>query len=141
MAQDISIPEGLAAAIDGRSDDEINAAIGAQGVDATLDRVFEGMAKQFMPGKAAGQSVVVQWDIDAPDGRRTYQVNIADGTCTAMRGTGAAPRVTLGLKLPDFLRVITGKLNGQQAFFTGKLKLTGDIKFAQTQRSFFNQPR
>jgi putative sterol carrier protein len=37
------------------------------------------------------------------------------------------------------LRLVSGKLNGMQAFFAGKLKLTGDMMFAQTMQGWFNQ--
>ena len=135
---DVATPEQLAAAIDGKTDEQINQAITEMGVDATLDRIFEGMTQRFLPEKAAGQSALVQWDIRVADGVRTYQVNFADGKCSPSRGANAAdPRVTLDLALPDFLRVITGKLAGPQAFFTGKLKLKGDMMFAQVQQQWF----
>jgi putative sterol carrier protein len=47
--------------------------------------------------------------------------------------------VTLGMALPDFLRFITGKLDGMQAFMSGKLKLAGDMMFAQTMQTWFAQ--
>ncbi len=37
---------------------------------------------------------------------------------------------TLGhstLALPDFLRIVSGKLNGMQAFMQGKVKVQGDM--------------
>jgi len=45
--------------------------------------------------------------------------------------------VTLALALADFLRFIAGQLDGMQGFMGGKLKLTGDIMFAQSMRSWF----
>jgi putative sterol carrier protein len=33
------------------------------------------------------------------------------------------------MKLPEFLDMQTGKLNGQEAFMTGKLKFEGDLGF------------
>jgi putative sterol carrier protein len=40
----------------------------------------------------------------------------------------------------DFLRLIAGKLNGMQAFMTGKLKVSGDLFFAQTFQGWFERP-
>jgi putative sterol carrier protein len=48
--------------------------------------------------------------------------------------------VTLGLSLPDFLRLILGQLDGMQAFMGGKLKLSGEIMLAQTMQSWFDRP-
>ncbi|MDQ1373734.1 MAG: hypothetical protein QOJ09_1072 [Actinomycetota bacterium] len=131
--------EQLGELVDGRSDDEINSTIEAVGVDATLDQIFDAMQERFQPDRAAGQSAVIGWEITAPDGARTYQVKVEDGTCTVNKGGTDAARVTLGLTLADFMRFIGGKLDGMQAFMAGKLKLTGDMMFAQTLQTWFGQ--
>lgn len=138
-ATDISNAQQLAALIDGRSDEEINAAVEELGIGDSLEKVFDGMTRAFLADKAAGQSAVIQWNVQASDGTHTYQLNVADGKCTAAKGTPAEPRVTLDVSLPTFLRVITGKVNGQQAFFTGKLKLSGDMMFAMKQEGWFDK--
>lgn len=125
--------------VDGRSDEEINSTIEAVGVDATLDQIFAAMQERFQPDRAAGQSAVIGWDITAPDGVRSYQVKVEGGTCTVQKGGTDPARVTLGLSLADFMRFIGGKLDGMQAFMSGKLKLTGDMMFAQTLQAWFGQ--
>ena len=135
----VSTPKELAALLEGRSDQEINDAVKAMGTDSAIEKVFEGMTKAFLVDKAKGQSAVIQWDIKGPDGPVTYQVKVADGKCAVAKGTPDPARVTLTASLPDFLRIITGKLNGQQAFFTGKLKLSGDMMFAVTQENWFDK--
>jgi len=132
-------PRELAALIEGRSDAEINETVQALGPETALQKVFEGMMQAFLPDKAKGQSAVIQWDIAAPSGALTYQVKVDGGTCSFAKGAGDKARVTLNAALPDFLRIITGKLNGQQAFFSGKLKLSGDMMFAMTQESWFDK--
>ena len=123
--------------IEGRSDEEINEALGQMGTDQVLDQIFNEMQKRFQADKAAGQSAVVQWDITAPDSTRTYQLKIENGTCEVNKGGSDSPRVTLGLSLADFMRFISGKLDGMQAFMSGKLKLSGDMMFAQTMQAWF----
>ena len=137
MAIEASSPEELRALIQGRSDDEINAGLKESGVDSALDRVFEGMCAAFLPEKAGGQSAVIQYDVKAPDSTHSYQLKIADGKCQVLKGAPESARVTLTLTTPDFLRLVTGQLNGQTAFFQGKLKLAGDMMFAQTMQSWF----
>jgi putative sterol carrier protein len=136
----ISTPEELRALIEGKSDEEINATIREIGTDAALDRIFQGMEQAFLPEKAAGQSAVVQWDLTTPDGERTYHVVFENGTCKAAQGPADKARVSLRAAIPDFLRIITGKLSGPTAFFQGKLKVGGDVLFAQTQQSWFRIP-
>ena len=136
----ISTPEELRALIEGKSDDEINKTVQEIGVDSALDRVFEGMEQAFLPAKAAGQSAIVQWDLATPEGERVYNVVFENGVCKANRGAADKPRVSLRAAIPDFFRIITGKLSGPTAFFQGKLKVGGDVLFAQTQQSWFRIP-
>jgi len=132
-----SSPEELRSLLEGRSDDEINAALKASGVTAALDKVFQGMVDAFLPAKAGGQSAVIQYDVNGPDGKHSFQIKVADGKCQYVSGAPESARVTLTLAAPDFLRLVSGKLNGQTAFFQGKLKLSGDMMFAQTMQSWF----
>jgi putative sterol carrier protein len=129
----------LAAQIEGRSDEEISKGIEAQGIDAVLATAFEGMAAAFQPAKAVNQNTVIQYDVTAPDGTRSYQLTVASGTCTLAKGAPVAAKVTLTLSLPNFIRLIAGKLNGQLAFMTGKLKLSGDMGVAMVMQTWFPQ--
>ena len=56
----------LAAQLEGRSDQEITMGIEVQGVDGVLDQIFAGMAEAFTPSRAAGQSAIIQYDVNAP---------------------------------------------------------------------------
>jgi len=132
-----SSPEELRKLLEGRSDDEINAGLKQSGTEAALDKVFQGMVEAFIAEKAGGQSAVIQYDVTGPDGKHSYQLKVAGGKASLSKGTPESARVTLALAAPDFLRLVTGKLNGQTAFFQGKLKLSGDMMFAQTMQSWF----
>jgi putative sterol carrier protein len=123
--------------VHGHSDEEVTKAAEDLGIDTLLDQVFDGMQQAFQPDKAAGQSAVVQWDVNAPDGTHSRTVHIADGTCKVESGATDSPRLTLRLALADFLRFVAGELDGMQAFMSGKLKLGGDIMLAQTMQSWF----
>lgn len=137
MPDEIGSREELAALIQGKSDEEITAGVAERGTDKVLGQIFEFMATQFQPDRAAGQSAVIGWDITAPDATHSYQLKVADGTCSVNQGTPEPARVTLGMALPDFLRFVTGQLDGMQAFMTGKLKLSGDMMFAQSMQAWF----
>ena len=133
----------LKAAVDTRSNEELVSDIQQQegGVDGVLEKVFAGMSGSFNPEKAAGQQAVVQYEITAPDGNHAYAMRIADGRCEIDKGQAESPRVSLRLGLADFLRLITGAANGMQLFMTGKLKVSGDLFFAQTYQSWFDRPQ
>ena len=133
----------LKAAVEARSNEELVNDIQQQegGVDGVLEKVFDGMAGSFNPEKAAGQQAVVQYEIAAPDGSHDYAMRIADGRCEIDNGRAESPRVSLRIGLADFLRLITGAANGMQLFMTGKLKVSGDLFFAQTYQSWFDRPQ
>jgi putative sterol carrier protein len=136
---DIGSREELAAMIEGKTDDEINAGVAELGTEKVLSQIFDYMAGRFQPDRAGNQSAVIGWDITSPEGTHSYQFNVADGACTVAQGNAEPARVTLSMALPDFLRFLTGQLDGMQAFMTGKLKLTGDMMFAQSMQAWFAQ--
>lgn len=129
--------EDMAKLLEGRSDDEVVEVVSAHGVDAVIGQITTAMVERFQPDRAAGQNAVIQWDIRAPDGVHAFHFVVADGMCTAASGAGESPRVSLELALADFLRFVAGQLEGTQAFMSGKLKLRGDMMFAQTMQSWF----
>jgi alkyl sulfatase BDS1-like metallo-beta-lactamase superfamily hydrolase len=134
---DIGSREELAAMIEGKSDDEINAGVAELGTEKVLGQIFDYMAGQFQPERAGNQSAVIGWDITSPEGTHSYQLKVADGTCTVAQGNAETARVTLGMALADFLRFLTGQMDGMQAFMAGKLRLSGDMMFAQSMQAWF----
>jgi putative sterol carrier protein len=138
---DASDFSALTAMVDDRSKDELNAAVQAHqgGVGGFLDQLFVGLSGSFDPAKAAGQEATVQYEISAPDGGHDYAMRIAQGQCQVQRGRADSPRVTIRAELADLLRLLTGKVNGMQLFMTGKLKVSGDLFFAQTYQGWFDR--
>ena len=135
----ISSEQELAELIDDRSDDEINEFVQAAGVDAVIDQIFQAMKERFAPEKTGGQTAVAQWDITAPDGTHTRSVTMSPEGCDVTSGPADAPKVTLGMSLPNFMRFIAGKLDGMQAFMSGQLKLGGDMMFATMMQAWFER--
>jgi putative sterol carrier protein len=140
---DASDYSSLQRAVEERSNEQLIGDIQQQdgGIDGVLEKVFAGMSESFNPEKAAGQQAVVQYEISAPDGSHEYAMRVADGRCEIDRGRAESPRVSLRIGLADFLRLITGAANGMQLFMTGKLKVSGDLFFAQTYQSWFDRPQ
>ena len=131
--------QALAATLEGHSDEEIAMGVEAQGIETVLGQCFTGMAEAFLPEKAGAQSAVIQYDITASGKTHSYQLKVADGKCEVVKGAAGPARTTLGLNVADFLRLLTGKLNGMQAFMAGKLRITGDMMFAQVMQGWFRQ--
>jgi putative sterol carrier protein len=129
------IAEGLKAA----TDEQVLEGFRAFGVKEGLDRTFKTMQEHFLPEKAQGVSADVQWVVTDQGQEYPYLASIADGKCTITDSKGASPRVTLTADLVSFIRLIMGQAQGPQMFMSGKLKVAGDLMFAQRFSDFFAQ--
>lgn len=70
-----------------------------------------------------------QFDITGDDGGK-YVVDLTQASDWVKEGTIDNPGVTVTMGAKDFLDLVGGKLNGQMAFMTGKLKIKGDMSLA-----------
>jgi putative sterol carrier protein len=127
---------GLASAIAGRSDDQINESLTGRS-EAVVNKVAVAMKVYFRPEKAAKQKAVIQYDVKTPDGVMTFQVKVEDGKCDVEPGAPRAPLTTLNVSLPNFLRLASGKLGGLHAIVTGRLSVSGDVMLARRMEGWF----
>jgi putative sterol carrier protein len=105
------------------------------GTEQFLDMTFEGMEQAL--NQEAAQDCVISYELTEGSDTYGYTVTVKDKTAAVAKGAAPDARVTLGLAVPDYLRLISGHLDGMQAFMQGKLKLKGDMMFAaQIQRMF-----
>jgi len=133
-------PEQFAELVRAASDEQIETGIRAAGLQTVLDRIFQGMQERFIPDKAAGVDVDIQWVVTDQGNEYPYAVAVRNGTCEAKSGRAEAPRVTLTTGLVPFLRLIAGQENGVQLFMKGQLKVGGDLLFSQRVQTFFATP-
>jgi putative sterol carrier protein len=68
-----------------------------------------------------------------------YHFTVANEAIDVKPGKHTSPNITLTMKETDYLDMINGKLNGQMAFMTGKLKIAGDMGLALKLQSLFKQ--
>ncbi|MDJ0875205.1 MAG: hydroxysteroid dehydrogenase-like protein 2, partial [Desulfobacterales bacterium] len=92
--------------------------------------VFAAMPDAFDPEAAAGVEAVFQYVISGSGGG-DWQVAVRDRACKVKPGWAEQPTCTLIIAAPDFLDMITGRLDPMQAFTTGKLKIEGDVMASQ----------
>ncbi len=92
--------------------------------------VFTRMPEVFDARAAEGLDAVFQFDIQGEGGGAWHAV-VQEGACTVQPGVHDAPRVTIAMSADNWLALVNRRLNGVQAFMTGKLKVKGDLMLAQ----------
>ena len=94
---------------------------------ANLLEVFDDMKGKFNSDAAAGLDLVFQFDIEDGD---TYHLIVKDGTCEIVEGANDDPNVTLIMDTETMSGVMSGEMDGMQAFMMGKLRAEGDMMLA-----------
>ena len=107
--------------------------------DVTVKQIFDEMSKNFNGDAAKGMNAVIQFNLTGDDGGQ-YHTVIKDGACQVQQGTHASPNMTLTMTGKDYVDMIMGKLNGQMAFMSGKLKIAGDMGLAMKMQTLFKRP-
>lgn len=97
--------------------DQINSAVKSQGSD--LVRKFNGIV-QFNVTGAGG------WNLD-----------LKNGTGSLSKGEGKSD-IAVTISDKDFLQLVAGKLNAQQAFMKGKIKVKGNMGLAMKLNTVFD---
>jgi putative sterol carrier protein len=87
------------------------------------------LPNRFKPDKAAGVDVTVQIKITGPNGGN-WAVTIKDQKLEVKEGTQPSPTLSLEMEEADYMDVVNGKMSGEKAFLTGKLRFKGNIALA-----------
>ena len=133
-------PEQFVEMVKAATDEQIVEAVHQAGTKEVLDRTFQGMQEAFDPSKAQGMEAVVQWVVTDDGQEHPYALKISGGACTLEPGMADSPKTTLTTDLVSFLRIIAGQAQGPSLFMTGKLKVAGDLMFAQQVSTLFRPP-
>lgn len=100
--------------------DWMDAALGRNGGDLAL------LLPQSRPGRPDGSEAAKRL-------RGTMALELArEGEPYRMEiafGGAASPRATVKSKISDYVAIQQGKLNGQEAFMTGRVRIEGDLGF------------
>ena len=109
------------------------------GTAEAVKEIFNQMSANLNADAAKGMNSVIQFNLSG-DGGGNYHVVIKDGACSVNEGSHASPNMTMSMAAQDYVDMITGKLNGQMAFMSGKLKIAGDMGLAMKMQSLFKRP-
>ena len=101
--------------------------------------IFAEMPNQLDANAAKGMNSTIQFNLSGDNGGQWY-VTIEDGKAEVHEGTAPSANMTLSMTAQDYVDMITGKLNGQMAFMSGKLKIAGDMGLAMKMQTLFKRP-
>jgi putative sterol carrier protein len=99
-------------------------------------QAFDMMPSRFNKEAAKGLNAIYQFDLSG-DGGGKWHVIINNDSCEVKEGAAASPSITISMTAQDYLDMLSGKLNGQMAFMTGKLRIAGDMGLALRMQSLF----
>jgi putative sterol carrier protein len=104
----------------------------------TVNGILDSMPQHFNPDAAAGLDAIFQFDISGEEAGQWHLV-VKEQQCQIVEGSHDGPNVTYSMASNDFIDMMTGKLSGQAAFFSGKLRVSGDLMLAQRLESLFRR--
>ncbi len=87
------------------------------------------LPKRFKPDKSAGVDITVQINITGPNGG-DWVVTIKNQKLQVKEGKHPSPTLALEMAEADYMNLVNGKINGEKAFLTGKLRFKGNITLA-----------
>jgi putative sterol carrier protein len=102
----------------------------------TIADMMARMPGAFLPEKAAGLDAVIQFKFTGAEPGDWY-ATIKDGRVEVTQGAAPSPKMTLSADSGDYVKILTGELDGMQAFMQGKIKLTGDLNLAMKLTQMF----
>ena len=102
----------------------------------TVEELMEKMPGAFIPEKAQGVDATIQFNFTGAEAGQ-WNVTIKDGKVDVARGAHLSPKMTLTADSDDYVKIITGELDGMQAFMQGKIKLAGDLNLAMKLMQMF----
>ena len=108
----------------------------ADAAPTSVKQAFDMMPSRFNKEASKGLNATYQFDLSG-DGGANYYVVIKDQNCEVHEGKSPSPNITISMTAQDYLDMISGKLNGQVAFMSGKLRIAGDMGLALRMQQLF----
>jgi putative sterol carrier protein len=109
-------------------------------VQPTPEEIIEALPKYLVPEKAGATKAMIQFDVSGDPGGKWW-AKIADGKAETGKGDAPEPAtLTVGAEASDFVKIMTGQMDGMSAFMSRKLQIKGDMGLAVKLQTLFKRP-
>ena len=98
----------------------------------TVKEIFETRIPNGIkedPSKAKSINAIYQFNVSGDEGGNWF-VDLKSDPAEVKEGTNDAAQCTITVGDSDLVDIVTGKLNPQMAFMSGKIKIAGDMSLA-----------
>ncbi|MFX1580275.1 MAG: SCP2 sterol-binding domain-containing protein, partial [Promethearchaeota archaeon] len=92
----------------------------------SMEALFLGMVERFNPDAAKGVKALLQFTLTGLQSGDFF-IDIKDSTATLVKGVDRSPEFLVEIDSEDWVAVVEGRLDGTQAYMTGKMKVKGDM--------------
>ena len=100
---------------------------------SNVSQIFQKMGERFDTDAASGVDEIFQFDVDD----EMWCATIADGTCEITETEHDDPSVTLTMDEETLAGVMSGEVDGMEAFMEGKIKASGNMMLATQLTAIF----
>ncbi len=102
----------------------------------TIQEYFDTLHERFYRTAAENVSCIIQYEFTGKN-NIYYHVILENGTFTIVNGIHPSPTATIKTSEEVFVKLANGEMNGTLAYITKKIKVTGNLLFAQKLQSIF----
>jgi alkyl sulfatase BDS1-like metallo-beta-lactamase superfamily hydrolase len=134
-------PEDFAQLVARSSDADLAATIAQAGEERVLERVFSTIPERLKASAAGSVNDTMSFRIVSGDTTYSHGLKIANGVCTHISGPVEEFRAGVSCDVVTFSKLITGQANEITLFLRRKLKIAGDLSFAQGFLRYFDRPK
>lgn len=97
-------------------------------------KIFNAMVERFDKEAADDMDAIFQFELDDAD---DHYVIVNEGACQLSEGEHDDATVTLSMDCDTLEAVMSGELDGMEAFMQGKIRADGDIMLATKLTAIF----
>lgn len=101
----------------------------------TIQTIQQQLKEKFNSEAAMDVSEIFQFEVKDAE---NFYIKINNGECEVNNGSISTADITMALEEKTLESIVSGEIDGMQAFMAGKLKIQGNMLLAMRLQEFFN---